>query len=331
MKVALALQGGGSHGAFTWGVLDRLLEDERFEIEAISGASAGTVNAIALANGMLQGGRDGAREALQKFWNAVAALTPPGFFQEAFTESALRAVPSPSLQAFLALARYFTPYQLNPFDLNPLRDILQAQIDFERLRRSRLKLFVATTRVRTGTLRVFRTPEIDLTVVLASACLPLLHHTVMIGDEPYWDGGLTANPPLYPLLKECAARDVVAVLLHPRTWPVNPTSAGDISHRLTEISFGAAFFSELQGIALARKTALQSWFAWGALARHLRRFDLHVIDSPDLMGSLDALSRLNSQASFIMALRDAGRERADAWLRDYGAVRPAIDLDQLLE
>jgi NTE family protein len=331
VNVALALQGGGSHGAFTWGVLDRLLDDPQFEIEAISGASAGTVNAVALAHGMLQGGRDGAREALQKFWNAVAALTPPGFFHESFSESALRAVPSPSLQAFLALARYFAPYQLNPFDLNPLRDVLQAQIDFARLQRSRLKLFVATTRVRTGTLRVFRTPEIDLSVVLASACLPLLHHTVMIGGEPYWDGGLTANPPLYPLLHDCAVRDIIAVLLHPRSWPEQPTSAGDISHRLTEISFGAAFHSELQGIALARKAARQSWFAWGALGRRLRSFNLHVIDSPDLMGSLDALSQLNSQTSFIMALRDAGRERADAWLREYRSMPPTIDLDRLLE
>jgi NTE family protein len=330
VKVALALQGGGSHGAFTWGVLDRLLEDDRFEIEAISGASAGTINAVALAHGMLQGGRDGARDALQKFWSALGALTPPGFFHEAFTESALRAVPSPSLQAFLTLARYFAPYQLNPFDLNPLRDILQAQIDFARLQRSRLKLFVATTRVQTGTLRVFRTAEIDLSVALASACLPLMHHTVTIGGEPYWDGGLTANPPLYPLLHECTARDIIAVLLHPRRWPAVPTTAGDISHRLTEISFGAAFHSELHGIALARRAALQSWFGWGTLGRRLRRFNLQVIDSPDLMSSLDALSRLNSQAAFIMALRDAGRERADAWLRDYDARGPSIDLDDLL-
>ena len=196
LNVALALQGGGSHGAFAWGVLDRLLEDHRFEIEAISGASAGSVNAVALADGLLQDGRDGARASLQRFWDALTAITPPGFFHESLTENALHPTPSPSLQAFLTLARFFAPYQLNPFDLNPLREILEAQIDFERLRASRLKLFLAATRVRTGTLRLFRTREISLAVVLASACLPLLHHTVEIDGESYWDGGMTANPPL---------------------------------------------------------------------------------------------------------------------------------------
>ena len=332
--IALALQGGGSHGAFAWGVLDRLLEDHRFEIEAISGASAGSVNAVALAHGLLQDGRDGARASLQRFWDAIAAATPPGFFHEPLTENALHATPSPSLQAFLALARFFAPYQLNPFDLNPLREILEAQIDFEQLRKSRLKLFLATTRVRTGTLRLFRTPEISLAVVLASACLPLLHHTVEIDGEGYWDGGLTANPPLYPLLHECTARDIVAVLLHPRSWPAHPSSAADISHRLTEISFGAAFFSELQGIVLARKLAEKSWVAWGSLERRLRRFRLHVVDAPDLMGSLDSLSKLNARAPFIAALRDAGRERADAWLRQNGSAigrRETFDVTSLLD
>jgi len=332
--IALALQGGGSHGAFAWGVLDRLLEDGRFEVEAISGASAGSVNAVALAHGLLEGGRDGARASLQKFWNALAAVVPPGFFHESLTENALHAAPSPSLQAFLTLARFFAPYQLNPFDLNPLREILDAQIDFERLRASRLKLFLAATRVRTGTLRLFRTPEISLAVVLASACLPLLHHTVEINGEPYWDGGLTANPPLYPLLHECRARDVVAVLLHPRSWPARPSSAADISHRLTEISFGAAFFSELQGIVLARQLAERSWVPWGSLERRLRRFRLHVVDAPDLMGSLDSLSKLNARAPFIAALRDAGRERADEWLRLNGSSvghRETIDVTSLLD
>src|SRR4029434_8729514 len=160
-------------------------------------------------------------------------------------------------------ARFFAPYQLNPFDLNPLRSILESQIDFERIRKGRLKLFLATTRVSAGTLRLFGAPDIRLAVVLASACLPLLHHTVEIDGEAYWDGGLTANPPLYPLLQECGARDLIAVLLHPRQWPASPTTAGDISHRLTEISFGAAFFSELQGLALARRLARQSWVPWG--------------------------------------------------------------------
>jgi NTE family protein len=335
ISVTLALQGGGSHGAFTWGVLDRLLEDGRIDVEAISGASAGAMNAVAFAHGLLVGGPDGARQSLKDFWEAVAARALPSFVPTDWTQTnGLQAKPTPAFRAYLAMVRFFAPYQLNPFDLNPLRDILSAQIDFERLRsEGRLGLFIAATRVATGTLRLFRAREMSLEAVLASACLPALHTTVMINGEGYWDGGLTANPPLYPLLHECAARDIVAVLLHPCRWPDSPTTAGEISQRLTEISFGAAFFSELQGIALARREAQRSLFAWGALERRLRRLNLHVIDAPELMGTLDTLSKLNAQASFITALRDAGREWTEAWLEKNGpslGVRPTHDLARLL-
>ncbi len=213
----LALQGGGSHGAFTWGVLDQLLEDGRVDIAAVSGASAGAMNAVALAYGGLLGGREGARQALKDFWDAVAASAPPNFIPIDWSQTdGLQVKPTPAFSAYLSMVRFFAPYQLNPFDLNPLRDILAAQIDFDRLRTEcRLDLFIATTRVNTGTLRIFRTRELSLEVLLASACLPAVHKTVMIDGEGYWDGGLTANPPLYPLLHECDARDVIAVLLHP--------------------------------------------------------------------------------------------------------------------
>jgi NTE family protein len=331
----LALQGGGSHGAFTWGVLDRLLEDGRVEIEAISGASAGAMNAVALAYGDLLGGRDGARQALKDFWDAVAASAPPNFIPIDWTRSdGLQVRPTPAFAAFLSMVRFFAPYQLNPFDLNPLRDILSAQIDFGRLRSEcRIDLFIATTRVSTGSLRLFRTRDLTLEILLASACLPALHKTVLIGGEGYWDGGLTANPPLYPLLHECKARDVIAVLLHPCRWPEDPTSASDISQRLTEISFGAAFFSELQGIALAQREARRSVLAWGHLERRLRKLNLHVIDSPELMGTLATISKLNAQAPFLAALRDAGREQAAAWLERNGAAlgdKSTYDLSRLL-
>jgi NTE family protein len=336
IRATLALQGGGSHGAFTWGVLDQLLEDGRIEIEAISGASAGAMNAVALANGAMLGGRDGARQALQELWDAVAAKAPPSFVPTDWSQSnGLQAKPTPAFAAYLSMVRFFAPYQLNPFDLNPLRDILAAQIDFDRLRAEcRLDLFIATTRVDTGTLRLFRTRELTLEVLLASACLPALHKTVVIDGEGYWDGGLTANPPLYPLLHECDARDLIAVLLHPCRWPEAPTTASEISQRLTEISFGAAFFSELQGIALARREAQRSLLAWGHLERRLRRLNLHVIDAPELMGGLDTISKLNAQASFITALRDAGRQWAAAWLEKNGnslGVRSTHDLSRLLD
>jgi NTE family protein len=334
-RATLALQGGGSHGAFTWGVLDQLLEDGRVEIEAISGASAGAMNAVAFSYGYLIGGRDGARQALKDFWDAVAAKAPPSFVPTDWSQSnGLQVKPTPAFSAYLSMVRFFAPYQLNPFDLNPLRDILVAQFDFDRLRaESRLDLFIATTRVNTGTLRLFRTRELTLEVLLASACLPALHSTVMIEGEGYWDGGLTANPPLYPLLHECEARDLIAVLLHPCRWPEAPTTASEISQRLTEISFGAAFFSELQGIALARREVQRSLFAWGHLERRLRRLNLHVIEAPELMGTLDTISKLNAQASFITALHDAGRQWAAAWLEKNGGalgVRSTHDLSRLL-
>jgi NTE family protein len=334
-RATLALQGGGSHGAFTWGVLDQLLEDGRVDIEAVSGASAGAMNAVALAYGDLLGGRDGARQALKDFWDAVAAGAPPNFIPIDWSQSnGLQVKPTPAFSAFLSMVRFFAPYQLNPFDLNPLRDILATQIDFDRLRtQCRLDLFIATTRVSTGTLRLFRTRELSLEVLLASACLPALHKTVMIDGEGYWDGGLTANPPLYPLLHECDSRDVIAVLLHPCRWPEAPTTASEISQRLTEISFGAAFFSELQGIALAQREARRSLLAWGHLERRLRRLNLHVIDAPELMGTLDTISKLNAQASFLTALRDAGRQWAAEWLDRNGTslgVKATYDLSRLL-
>jgi NTE family protein len=335
IPATLALQGGGSHGAFTWGVLDQLLEDGRVDIKAISGASAGAMNTVALAYGDLLAGRDGARQALKDFWDAVAASAPPNFMPIDWSQTdGLQVKPTPAFSAFLSMVRFFAPYQLNPFDLNPLRDILTKQIDFDRLRNEcRLDLFIATTRVSTGTLRVFRTRELTLDVVLASACLPALHKTVLIDGEGYWDGGLTANPPLYPLLHECNVRDIIAVLLHPCHWPDAPTTAGEISQRLTEISFGAAFFSELQGIALGQREARRSMLAWGHLERRLRRLNLHVIDAPELMGTLDTISKLNAQASFLTALRDAGRQWAAAWLEKNGAalgVRSTYDLSRLL-
>ena len=187
------MQGGGAHGAFTWGVLDRLLEDERLEIEAISGASSGAMNAVMLAHGLTIGGREGARQALAHFWETVANRMPFNPRQGSL---------------FLGLTRILSPYQLNPFDLNPLRDIVTDLVDFERLRtEDNIKLFVAATQVRTGKLRLFETEELSADALLASAALPSLHHAVEIEGEPYWDGGFSANPAIFPLLYHCESRD----------------------------------------------------------------------------------------------------------------------------
>ncbi|MBX9812386.1 MAG: patatin-like phospholipase family protein [Burkholderiales bacterium] len=316
--VTLALQGGGSHGAFTWGVLDRLLEDDRIEIEGISGASAGAMNAAVLAYGLTTGGREGARQALKDFWESVASKAPFNFMPEDwFTPVAIKSQTAltPAFKTFLFLARFFSPYQLNPFNLNPLRDILARQLDFERLRADcRIELFIAATQVSTGMLKLFRTKQLTIDVLLASACVPSLHHTIEIDGEAYWDGGLTANPPIRPLLYKCSARDILVILLHPCRRPVIPTNADDIWHRLTEISFSSTLFTELQGLALAKQEAELGLFSVGRLERRLRHLNMHLIDSQELMSQLSTLSKLNTQSAFINALRDEGRSRTDEWL-----------------
>jgi NTE family protein len=232
------------------------------------------------------------------------------------------------------MTRFFSPYQLNPFDVNPLRDILVSQVDFERLRADcRIDLFIAATRVSTGTLRLFRTKEITLEALLASACLPAVHHSIEIDGEAYWDGGLTANPPLFPLLENCLADDLIMVLLHPAPATATPSSADEISRRLTEIGFTAGFFAEVQGLALAKRQAERGWFSLGRLQRKLRRSHTHLIDSREFMSRLSTLSKANTHSSFIAALREEGRNRAELWLENnfhlIGA-KSSCSLDEIL-
>jgi NTE family protein len=319
--ISLALQGGGSHGAFTWGVLDRLLEDGRIGLDGISGASAGALNAVVLANGWVAGGRDGAREALRAFWESVSTREP---FALASGSSPPLSSPSHlgAVKAFLFWSRFYSPYQLNPFNLNPLRDILSRQIDFERLRAEcRLSLFVAATAVETGMPRLFRNHELSLEVLLASSCLPQLHHSVEIDGVAYWDGGLTANPPVRPLLYKCVADDILVVLLNPFRRSRTPATADAIFQRMTEISFTSAFYAELQGIAMAKQEADEGSFSLGSLERRLRRLKMHLIDSQELMSELEPLSKLDTHASFIKALYEEGRTQAHRWLqRDYQSI-----------
>lgn len=311
-RVSLALQGGGSHGAFTWGVLERLLEDERIVIEGISGSSAGAVNAAVLAHGFARGGREGGIRALEDFWQRMVSTTPSGGW--AFDPAGRKA--GPTMDALMFLSRFLTPGQLNPFNLNLLRDVLAAQIDFGVLREdSPIRLFVAATQIATGRARIFATPEISLDVLLASACLPSFNQPVVINNEAYWDGGLTANPPLRPLLYHCDAPDMLIVAINPRRREDAPATADEIRQRLTEISFNAAAASELEGIALAKQEAERDRWSLGRLDRKLRRLNLHMIDAEDYMNRLNVSSRLNTDAGFIAALRKEGRERAGAWLR----------------
>jgi NTE family protein len=307
--IALALQGGGSHGAYTWGVLDRLLEEPDIEIEALSGASAGAMNAVVLAQGYTEGGRAGAREALDAFWTAVSE-------RMAGTGMAASAPLWPdAARTYVSMTRYFSPYQLNPFNLNPLRDILAEQVDFERLRkRCRIRLFVSATRVRDGALRIFTNDDLTLDSLLASASIPSMHHSVDVDGEAYWDGGLTANPPVSALVYGCKAREVVVVVLNGASDEV-PATAEAIRERLGTVSFSSALSNELHSIALAKAEAGRARFCVGRVDRRLRTVKLHLVHAD----GLDPSTRLKTDASFVTALRDEGRARAGAWLAESGA------------
>ena len=241
--IGLALQGGGAHGAFTWGVLDGLLESGRFEVSAISGTSAGAMNAIALAHGWRLGGAEGAREALARFWTAIGTRVP---FDLLTAGEAARPGFNAAARGLMQWTRLLSPYQFNPLGTNPLRDVLREQIDFEALARSSpIELYIAATHANTGQLRLFATHELTLDAALASACLPTLHHAVVIEGEPYWDGGYSANPALFPLAR-CGVRDLVMVSLAPLRHAHTPVSADEIQARALEFTFNATFLREVR-------------------------------------------------------------------------------------
>jgi NTE family protein len=314
-RIELALQGGGAHGAFTWGVLDRVLEDGRIEVAALSGTSAGAMNAVALADGLTRGGRDGAREALARFWRAVsdAARFSPvrrGPLDVLLGRWSLDA--SPGYIAMDLLSRIASPYDLNPLDVNPLRDVVAGEIDFDRVNRcDAAKVFVTATNVRTGLPRVFRQGEITLDAVMASACLPTLFKAVEIGGEAYWDGGFMGNPVLFPLVDESDCRDLVIVQINPIRRDALPRSAADILNRMNEITFNASLIKELRAISLLR----QLIEAEGLEQERYRDMRLHRIGGEGLE-HLSVSSKLNAEWEFLCHLRDLGRAAADRWLAE---------------
>jgi NTE family protein len=329
--LSLGLQGGGAHGAFTWGVLDALLEDGRVRLDGVSGTSAGAMNAVVLASGLLSGGADGARAALQTFWTAVAASVPAEMTVTSNDGTSVGL--APVVKMMLQWAHYFSPEQINPFDLNPLRDIVAAQVDFDALRaRSPVKLFIATTHANSGKLRIFREHELSVDMVLASACLPTMHRAVLIDGEPYWDGGYAANPAVFPLFFDCAAHDILLVLLAPLKHKATPSSAGDIRNRVLEIAFNATFLREMRMFAHLRERIDGSWFTLGRHERRLARTHFHVIEAHDLLADLQADSKLAANLQFFERLKNLGRNSAQDWLRRHHAhlgQRSTVDLTQL--
>jgi NTE family protein len=329
----LALQGGGAHGAFTWGVLDALLEDGRLRFEGVSGTSAGAMNAVLMAQGLMEGGADGARAALQKFWTAVAATVPEHFTQSSADGQNVGL--APMLKLMLQWTYYMAPEQLNPFDLNPLRDLISQQVDFERLRtHSPVKLFIATTQANSGKLRLFRNAELSAEVLLASACLPTVHRAIEIDGEPYWDGGYAANPAVFPLFFECKSSDVLLVLLTPLKHKSTPVSAADIHSRALEIAFSATFLREMRMFAHLREHLPRRWLGLqlGSLERRAQRLHFHLIEAADVLGELRADSKLAANLKFFDMLKALGRARAQAWLGQHHSQigrRSTLDLSGL--
>ncbi len=314
-RLNLALQGGGAHGAFTWGVLDVLLESPRVRFEGLSGSSAGAMNAVVLADGWLKGGRDGARQGLADFWSAVGKQMPSGLVTQGESDAISL---SPAAKVFASWAGYFSPAQLNPMDLNPLRDVLARQVDFERLRRdSPFKLFVGTTHVSTGKLRVFRETELSVDVLLASACLPSSHHAVEIDGEAYWDGGYSANPAVFPLFYDCDSRDVLLVLLSPLEREGTPRSVAEIETRIVELGFSANFMREMRMFVHAAEFSRAGFLTMGRLERRLQKLRFHMIDSSQLASLKRSETKLLAHAPFLELLRSQGQQRASAWLAEH--------------
>src|SRR5882672_190924 len=298
--LSLALQGGGSFGAFTWGVLDRLLGDERIVLDAISGTSAGAINAVVLADGLAEGGPAKAREKLDRFWRR---LSDAGAFSGLGQLTAVSAAPS-ILQVSAPLV---SPYQFNPFGLDPLRDILREEVDFARLRAaSPVRLVIAATRVKDGRARLFRNAEITLDSVLASACMPLLHHAVEIDEEWYWDGGYSVNPPLRALVAESKADDVLLVQLTPAEYEGVPRLAPEIARRVGQIVFNHALHKELDALADLVDLCRDEGIARSRFCRKLQRLRLHHIAAEHVVEGLNGANALNLDRAFVGELRQKG-------------------------
>ncbi len=325
VSIDIALQGGGAHGAYTWGVLDRLLDEDWLGFEAISGASAGAMNAVVLAHGLLVDGRPGAKKALEAFWRKIAqsaTATPMAALSGLLDfDTPMTGWLSPARSVEIAQTVFsglFSPYQFNPFNLNPLLDILRAEIDFDALKKPEaVKLLVSATRVSDGSLRIFRNKDISADAVMASACLPELFHAVTIDGENYWDGGYTANPALEPLINETDANDLLLVQLNPPRRGRNPATAKEIAHRLNEITFNANLTQAIHLIGLL-KTALDeephNVEFKNPFFRRLHNLRLHRIAADEKVFDLGHSTKLDPRWGRLVELHDYGAQAAEKWL-----------------
>ncbi|HTR16874.1 MAG TPA: patatin-like phospholipase family protein [Acetobacteraceae bacterium] len=314
-RIKLALQGGGSHGAFTWGVLDRLLEDPRIEVEAIVGASAGAVNAALLAYGLAIGGADAARERLSAFWTTASMLGQAGPFQPSLLDRLLSHGNmdfSPFWRLADMLSKLFSPYELNPANTNPLRDLLVRHVDFRRLHEapSGPRLFVCAVNVRTSRMRVFEGADVTADAVMASACLPFLFQAVEIDGEAYWDGGYCGNPPIFPVIYMGGGPDILIIQINPINFQTVPKTAASILDRASTLSFNSSLMREMRAIKF-----VSDLIDRGELdaARHTRVF-IHTIDAEDELADFNVSSKFNPDQEFLRHLFELGRCKAEAFL-----------------
>jgi NTE family protein len=325
----LALQGGGAHGAFAWGVVDALLEDGRIDFEAVSATSAGAMNAVVLAQGLQNGDRDEARAALTNFWAAISeqgARCNPGKAGWDWFSKFMPLEQSPIFVAFETMTRLLSPYQFNPFDFNPLRDVLERHVDFERLRKQPgVKLGICATNVETGKVRIFKRDEITASKVLASACIPELFQSVEVDGEYFWDGGFIGNPAIFPLIYDSSSRDVMIVHINPIVRHGVPRTASEIMNRVNEISFNSSLMREMRAIAFVTNL-IDSGQAKG---KKLKRMLIHSIRDDAMMSGHSVASKLDSDWAFLCQLRDAGRNTTIVWLAqhyDKIGVESSVDL-----
>ncbi|MGB0733507.1 MAG: patatin-like phospholipase family protein, partial [Pontibacterium sp.] len=305
--INLALQGGGAHGAYTWGVLERLLDEPHIFYEGISGTSAGAMNAVMFAEGWRKGGPDGAKAQLQAFWDKVAAQKVSMFtLPESLNNS--------MTQWLLTTSHFVSPYDISHRDLNPLRHIVSDLVDFEALRAHKpFKLHIAATEVKSGKLKLFKSHELEVDHVLASACLPNIHHAVEIDGEYFWDGGFSGNPAIFPLVYECDADDVLIVLLQPLERNELPKSASEISDRMSDLGFQSAFMREMAALArfkVLAKTRIKPRWLQSKFDQRINSLRTHLMANDDYLGALDRSSKYNNQKQFLYSLRDAGYQSA---------------------
>lgn len=331
-KVNLALQGGGAHGAFTWGVADHLLRDERIEITGLSGASAGAINAVMIADGLARGGPAEARKRLADFWRAASAggNLPP--VQRAVADRLFSLLPfstSPIQSWFETMSRYFSPYEFNPLDINPLRELIDRFVDFDAVRSSNIALYISTTNVHTGRMRIFPREKITADVVMASAALPFLFQAVEIDGVPYWDGGYMSNPPLVPFLQSTEAEDVIVVQINPVQRDTTPKTSGEIVNRLNEITFNSALIAEMRTMDFVQRLIDQGHLPQGTGDNQYRRMNVHRIDLGNFGTRLNASSKLKTDYQFLQLLRRSGQRNAKRFLDrnfdDIGA-RSTVDV-----